>query len=70
VREFWRQKATSTEDPTTKRPVMAAPCKENKMAAKKRPLKERMTSLLLVLEIFLHFQEILRRKNLNTLPHR
>jgi len=35
VREFWRQKATSTEDPTTKRPVMAAPYKENKMAAKK-----------------------------------
>ncbi len=44
VREFWRQKATSTEDPTTKRPVMAAPCKENKMAARKWPRKERMTS--------------------------
>ncbi len=49
---------------------MAAPYKENKMASKKWPLKKRMTSLLLFLEMFLHFQEIVKRKNVKTLPHR
>jgi hypothetical protein len=63
VREFLRQKATRTEDPTTKRPVMAAPCKENKMAAKKMPAQgENDKSVISLGNFSLHFQEFLKSR--------